>query len=177
MGLDVVAYKRIKKIDAVFDADGEPINPVTRESIDYDLRAYLNDDFPGRADEIEDKAIYSSEDSFSFRAGGYGAYNAWRDELAKIAGYPIGQYEKYGRPCDSHCVSCWEGKTGPFSELINFSDCEGVIGAAVSAKLAADFDRFSAVAASSELPWFSDLYAKWRRAFEMASDAGAVQFC
>lgn len=49
MGLDVVAYKRIKKIDAVFDADGEPINPVTRESIDYDLRAYLNDDFPGRA--------------------------------------------------------------------------------------------------------------------------------
>lgn len=50
MGLDITAYRKLTKIDAVFDADGEPIDPNTRESIDYDLHAYLNPDFPGRAE-------------------------------------------------------------------------------------------------------------------------------
>ena len=176
MGLDITAYRQIEKLDAVFDAHGEPIDPQTREPLDYDMRAYINDNFPGRANEIEDRAIYRSKDSFGFRAGGYGGYNSWRDELAKIAGWPLRQYERHGRPWDSHCIECWNGKDGPFSELINFSDCEGVIGAAVSAKLAKDFAGFDTAARDSSDSYFYELYSKWRQAFEMAADAGAVQF-
>jgi hypothetical protein len=176
MGLDITAYRKITKIDAVFDADGEPIDPATREPIDYDMRAYVNDDFPGRADEIEDRAIYKAEDSMGFRAGSYGGYNGWRNSLAKLAGYPLGQYEQYDRKWDSYCVACWEGKEGPFSELIHFSDCEGVIGASVAAKLAKDFADFQEAADGVDDDYFILKYAEWRKAFEMAADGGAVSF-
>lgn len=176
MGLDISAHRKITKIDAVFDADGEPIDPATREPIGYDLQAYINPNFPGRADEIEDRAIYSSEDSFGFHAGGYGGFNAWRNELARLAGYPLGQYEQYGRMWDSYCVACWDGAKGPFSELINFSDCEGVIGAAVARKLARDFAEFAEAASKVEFPHFKAKYDEWQKAFEMAADGGAVHF-
>jgi len=176
MGLDITAYRKIIKIDAVFDADGEPIDPSTREPIDYDMKAYRNDAFPGRADDIEDRAIYRAEDSFGFRAGSYGGYNHWRDALAKLAGYPIGQYEEHNRKWDSHCVACWEGQEGPFCELIHFSDCEGVIGASVAAKLAKDFAEFQDAADKLDDQFFTASYTNWRKAFEMAADAGAVSF-
>jgi hypothetical protein len=176
MGLDVSAYRKITKIDVVFDAGGEPIDPVTRKPVDYDMQAYLNPDFPGRADEIEDRAVYRAEDSIGLRSIGYGGHNAWRNELARIAGYPLGQYEQYGKMWDSYCVECWNGAKGPFSELINFSDCEGVIGAAVAAKLAKDFAEFEEAAGRSEMPHFKAKYDEWRKAFEMAADGGAVKF-
>ncbi|EJO27494.1 hypothetical protein, partial [Achromobacter marplatensis] len=141
MGLDVTAYARIKKLDAVFDEDGEPIDPTTREPLEYDFKAYQNPNFPGRADDIEDRAVYLGEDSAGLSVG-YGGYNVWRDELAKAAGYPKGKYKQHGMDWESHCVECWNGAQGPFSELINFSDCEGAIGTAVSAKLARDFAEF-----------------------------------
>lgn len=175
MGLDITAYRKIAKIDAVFNAGGEPIDPATREAIDYDMMACINSDFPGRADEIEDRAVYSAKDRFGFLAGSYGGYNGWREQLAKLAGYPVGQYEKYGKMYDSHCLACWNGATGPFSELINFSDCEGVIGAAVAAKLAKDFADFQSKADECD-DFFTLKYAEWRKAFEMAADAGAVSF-
>lgn len=176
MGLDISAYRKIAKVDAVFDAGGEPIDPTTRESIEYDMQAYRNDEFPGRADDIEDRAIYRAQECMGFHAGGYGGYNHWRNELAKLAGYPLGQYEQYGKPWDSYCVACWNGATGPFSELIHFSDCEGVIGAAVAAKLAKDFADFQDAADKHEDQRFTLKYAEWRKAFEMAADGGAVTF-
>ena len=60
--------------------------------------------------------------------------------------------------------------------MINFSDCEGVIGPKTSAKLAKDFAEFQAQADAHPDDWFRDLYTTWRRAFELASDDGAVGF-
>jgi hypothetical protein len=176
MGLDISAYRKITKIDAVFDAGGEPIDPTTREPVEYDMQAYINPEFPGRADDIEDRAIYKAEDSMGLRAGSYSGFNAWRNDLAKLAGYPLGQYEQYGKMWDSYCAACWNGAKGPFSELINFSDCEGVIGSAVAAKLAKDFADFQEVADKADDQRFTLKYAEWRKAFEMAADAGAVTF-
>lgn len=176
MGLDVTAYRRLQKLDAVFDAYGEPIDPTSREPVSYDLWACANPNFPGRAAEIEHRAVYRAADSFRFRAGSYSYYNRWRDRLAQLAGYPLGQYEKYGRKWDSFCVSCWGGASGPFAELINFSDCEGTIGTAVSTKLANDFADFQEKANKVGEYGFPTLYNDFRRAFEMASDGGAVDF-
>ena len=178
MGLDITAFSDLKKLDVVLDEDGEPINPETREPIDYDLRVYANPDFPGRADGVEDRAHYTADDSFGFRAGSYSGYNRWRDELARLAGYPEVTVMSYGREQKTHCAACWSGQEGPFSELINFSDCEGTIGPVVSAKLAKDFADFQETADAFDwsCKYHNDLYSDWRKAFEMAAKNGAVNF-
>lgn len=183
MGLDISAYKRVTKLDCVFDADGEPIDPNTREGLDYDCQPYINHDFPGRADDVENRAVYLAEESMGFSAGGYGGYNAWRDELAKMAGYPAIAVDRYntGNVQMRHDYGAFESTSGPFWETINFSDCEGVIGASVSAKLAKDFaewdERAKQYGESMQQPnWFYEKYQEWRAAFEMAADGGMVQF-
>lgn len=178
MGLDVSAYARIKKLDVLFDDDGDVIDPTSREPVEYDFKSYHNPDFPGRADDIAARGVYLAEDVVGLSVG-YGGYNAWREELAKVAGYPKGSFKQYGRNQESHCVECWKGAQGPFAELINFSDCEGTIGTAVSAKLARDFAEFESKAKAHESDMgerFYTLYDEFRAAFEMAADAGAVNF-
>lgn len=162
MGLDITYFRRLTK-----QAPPAP---------DFDPDAHWekgwrslfgNPDFPGHAPEIEDGAFYSAadEDVGGFRAGSYGGYNVWRDQLAQLAGWPSAQ-------------AVWNGKvaTGPFVELINFSDCEGVIGAGVSAKLAKDFAAYQPKADAHPDEYFRAKYAEWRRAFEAAADGGAVEF-
>lgn len=177
MGLDITAYRQLKKIDCVFDEDGEPIDPTTREPLEecY-LRAWVNPDFPGRADDIEDKGVYLSEDSFGFRAGSYGGYNHWRRTLAELAGYPAAPFTRFGTTEMRHDAGAWAADSGPFWELINFSDCEGVIGATASAKLAADFAAHQDKADAHADERFRAKYAEFRQAFEMAADGGAVEF-
>lgn len=180
MGLDITAYSQIEEMkDVVFNADGEPIDPTTKTELDYEIffRAYLNDDFPGRADGIKDKALYTYGDRDGMYAGSYSGYNMWRDQLAKLAGYPIGKYDAgYGWERESYCVACWNGATGPFSEIINFSDCEGVIGTDICKKLAKDFADFQGKADAHSDDWFREKYTEWRKMFELGSDAGCVQF-
>lgn len=170
MGLDITYYSKLKKIDCVFDADGEPIG-IT----DY-FQPYINPDFPGRADDIENKAVYSYQECDGFRAGSYSGYNAWREELAKLAGYPEIETEDYGIKRKRHDAGAWKAGGGPFWELIHFSDCEGTIGAKVSAKLADDFAKFQPQADAHPEEWFRSKYAEWFQAFNVASDAGAVSF-
>jgi hypothetical protein len=168
MGLDVTAYRKLRKIETqMFDADGRP---------DHGTRLRINPHFPDRAEGIEDGAVYDYEDSIDFRAGSYGGYNAWREQLAKLVGYPLTEHRDHGGAIVMrHAASCWNGATGPFSELINFADNDGVIGPVVSKKLAADFARFEQQAKATAT-WFAESYGLWKRAFEMAADGGAVEF-
>lgn len=179
MGLDITAYEGLTKIDGVKYINGVVLDKEL-EVVDYDAYAlvpHINPDFPGRADDIEDKGVYNAADSFGFNAGSYGGYNMWRNRLAKLAGYPEGTYKQCGEDRPSYCVACWNGAQGPFAELIHFSDCEGVIGTAVSKKLAADFAAFDDKAKTTEDEHFYAKYQDWRKAFEMAANGGAVQFC
>ena len=63
------------------------------------------------------------------------------NELATLAGY-------------AGADDAWERTDGPFWELINFSDCEGVIGPKTSAKLAGDFAAFQEKADAHHGQWF-----------------------
>ncbi len=177
MGVDFVAYRDMVKLDCLFDADGEPVDRVTGAPIEEEfVQVFVNDDFPGRADEFVNKAVYSYGDSSTCRGMAYGAYYHWRDALARLAGYPLGEYELHGNKRQTYCLSCWEGNTGPFSELIDFSDCEGVIGSAVSKKLAEDFCTFQAAADESTDERFKWRYAMMRALFEFAANNGCVRF-
>lgn len=181
MGLDISAYSRVTKLDVNFDEDGEAIDKVTGESVDYDVRVYANPDFPGREDGVEDRAVYTAKGGMSFCTG-YGSHGAWREELAKLAGYPTTAVDRgFGKPVEMHSGGAWNTDNGPFWELINFSDCEGTIGPVVSAKLAKDFAEWDERAKQHDesAGLNGGLYKRfqeWRQAFEMASDGGLVDF-
>jgi hypothetical protein len=151
MGLDISAYSKVQKLEGVSVDDA-------------DCSLYHNPDFPGRADDVPSGPITHGK-SMGFRAGSYGGYNAWRDDLARLAGF-------------ASAGAVWREKpaSGPFLELIYFSDCEGTIGTAVSKKLAADFAAHQGKADASGAQRFREVYADFRKAFELAYDDGAVAF-
>lgn len=177
MGLDITAYRKLTKVDVLLDADGEPVDRTTLEPLEDYFKAYVNTDFPGREQGIEDRAVYKYEEASHVFSRSYGGYNRWREALAKLAGYPLTEYEqRYGDAEILHAAACWKGATGPFSELINFADNEGVIGPVVAAKLALDFAEFEERAKAVHEPFFYEGYCDMRRGLEMAADGGALDF-
>ena len=177
MGLDITAYENIKESDAILK-DGEPTDPKTGAYRDDAFICYINLDFPERAAGLKDRVCYSFQGAFKFRAGSYGGCNDWREELAKLAGYPKASATRWGGVIEQrHDVGALKVGKGPFFELIWFSDCEGFIGSEVSTKLANDFKEFESKAKDLPDPhngWFFARYQDWKKAFEMASNNGAV---
>lgn len=129
-------------------------------------------DFTQQADGVE-PGLYRCREQSSFCAGSYGGYNAWRDDLARIAGYGVA-HDPTGRGREYFRGALKAGR-GPFQELVNFSDCEGTIGPKTSAKLADDFKLFLA-AAEKEGGSFLRTYLAFLLAFDMAADGGFVVF-
>lgn len=171
MGLDITAYKGLVL------ANGNDGFDEVGELKDGFESFYVNEDFPGRADDIKSRHAYTATDSFGFRAGSYGGYNLWREQLAQLAGWvPIQHTPRWGEPYESYAAAAWAASEGPFWELINFSDCEGTIGSAVSKKLAEDFAKYQSKADKHYDDWFKQRYNHWRKAFEMASENGCVSF-
>jgi hypothetical protein len=176
MGLDITYYKNLTKLDCLFDRDGDPVHPKTRAPIENFARIRANSSFPERETPLEDGGIYICEEREGFNAGPYSLYNRWREQLAKLAGYPAVEVDEYGTKQMRHDVGAWQSEGGPFYELINFSDCEGTIGPVVSAKLAKDFADFQSKADAVESEDWRESYADWRKAFETAAQNGAVHF-
>lgn len=157
MGLDITACGKLTAVARHPEGEDEESLRIDQTSLDYTEKY-----FPGRTAGLA-PGIYSPAETFPFRAGSYSGYGEWRNQLAIFAGWPSAKH-------------VWENvDTGPFVELINFSDCEGYIGPQVAAKLAKDFADHAARAAKAE-PWFAALYRSWRTAFEIASDGGCVVF-
>lgn len=156
MGLDISYYRQAKYVRE-YPEDGDYDYP-------NEIGAHVNPDFPEQADGLI-SGIYTAEDEGGFRAGSYGGYNQWRSQLAGLAGYTD--------------RAAFQGSVPPgsaFLPLINFSDCEGVIGPKTSAQLAADFAEYQHAADRHPDDWFRQKYADWRTAFETASDNGFVDF-
>jgi hypothetical protein len=159
MGLDITAYSQLVE-SGDYREDGD---------YDYHVQAhiYLNPDFPMRCIEFSEAKLYSFANEFTFDAGSYSSYRAWRDWLARLVGHGSAQ-------------DAWtEPKPGAFIEVIDFSDCEGAIGTTVSKKLAADFAEYRGKAEAQGKGndgWYWQQYQRWQTAFELASDRGAVVF-
>jgi len=171
MGLDVVAYSGIEKVDPTkygeIDFDTDDIWELCDE---HGWFIPSTQCFSEHCEGVED-VPYTSEGEMSFRAGSYGGYNQWRNKLAEFAGYDSAE-------------DVWEmehpwGK--PFVELINFSDCEGVIGPDLCKKLAQDFTSHRAealkYAIESDDDWFMETYDEFMDALTFAGDHGILVFC
>ncbi|WP_416186824.1 DNA cytosine methyltransferase [Enterobacter roggenkampii] len=123
---------------------------------------------------LVDGAVYTYEDCTGHGVG-YGGYYWWRNELAEMAGYPVGEYESGHGKEANHFGGVLNSDSGPFYELINFSDCEGFIGTAVATKLLADFKTFHDKAEEIGDRFFEQ-YKHWQSAMEMASSNGCISF-
>lgn len=175
MGLDIAAYRRLEPIgdDVALDKYGAPVHY-------EDFVCIQNSpDFAGREAPLIDGQWYRYDAFDTFRAGSYSGYGEWRDWLAKVAGYRphIGPRES-DHP-NPYAAAAWSAESGPFWELINFSDCEGVIGSEVATKLTLDFDTFAGRAKAQQVngfSYFASLYDRFRDAFRMAADGGCVVF-
>jgi len=161
MGVYVFAYEHIKPIP-------EHLN---RTDCSDHLIQYAGD-FPQSVRGLEDGRCY---DVFgwvvTFRAGSYGTYAWWRDELARRAlGVPAETIEDVLRLDPSM----------PFYELLFFSNTEGAIGPDAAADLAEDFMTHRATVLSrptadpKEEAWFTVQYDNWAEAFRHAAHCRGV---
>ena len=157
MGLDICVFKKLRKTENYeLDEDMCPID-CDNQWRPGDVIDYTEEIWSGRTEGLKKDTVYEFEDTFVFRAGSYFSYNMWRSMLEDFKGDVA------------------------FQELIDFSDCEGVIGAVVSKKLYNDFKTYEKeaeeYAKKNDYEYFYDKYLLWMKAFEMASDDGAVEFC
>lgn len=101
-----------------------------------------------------------------------GLYNEWRAILSKLV---VGEdILKKGKNESGF-------KDKPFFEILNFSDCEGIIGPKTSKKLFGDFIKYEEKAkeysSDTSNEGFYDNYKKWKEIFELASsEKGVVCF-
>lgn len=182
MGLQIKAFERLTRLKVAFDEEDDPVDPKTGERLVYSLCVFVT--MPDRAEGLEDQGFYKAENSMRFSAGSYGGYNYWRDALARMVGYAPAPIEVI--PADEVRFPYYHGAiaagSGPFFELIHFSDCHGTIGPVVSVKLARDFAEWEErarqyEAANSNLAgFFFSQYQLWNKAFQMAANGGAVDF-
>ena len=157
MGLDIRAFKNLRKVDnPILDEDGYPEDYDNQwlpgASMDWSESIWKGKGFP-----VESDKVYEFEDIYSFTAGSYSGYNAWRDDLDRFKGDVA------------------------FQELIDFADNEGVIGSVLSQKLYDDFKNNydEAVEYSKHISdgeWFIRKYKCWMSAFDYARQNGAVNF-
>lgn len=169
-GLDVTAYERLALVPSPqFDSDGEPQGPnqVKLAPVEFTER------FAG----LTAGNVYRFESAFDFRAGSYSGYNYWRNELAKLAGNEQTPYKSFnGKTELRYDAAVWKNKKGPFWELIDFSDAEGVIGPVVCKRVYKDFLQFREVASKHPDEYFRESYKDWMKAFSMCANDGAIVF-
>ncbi len=163
MGLDITAYSQLKDT-------GRPIDWAVDE-----VNAYIphnHQDFAKRCVEFTPGNAFEYEGELHAHIGRYIAFGQWREKLAVLAGYSpvIGSYRPYS-------AGAWASTEGPFWELINFTDCDGVLGTAVCQKLAKEFTDYEASARLLGDEDFLYTYLQFKAAVELASDGGAVVFC
>ena len=169
-GLDITAYSGLQIVsNPKVDAEGDPIDTQNQVRL-------APVEFPERFVGLRANAIYRFTGQYEFRAGSYSGYNWWRNELARLAGYPASVESRPGKVEKRFDVSAWKSKGGPFWELINFSDAEGVIGPVACAKLYRDFVAFKDKAMKHSNADFRESYLEWEKAFALAAKRGAVVF-
>ena len=192
MGLDISAISKLKPIEIP-----EGIEKWSDEYYDWEKdiggnvwNLQPNSWFPEQSEGIYEGTTQSEGEYFGFRAGSYSGYGEWREDLARAAGYIGGAQEVWGEFENEPSGDVY---AKPFTDLINFSDADGVIGPIVSEKLYNDFvnyeDKIMKIVDhwylkmdpdkeydTDSVKWFRAKYNDWKQAFNVARNNGAVIF-
>jgi hypothetical protein len=169
MGLDIAAFSNI----TVFPPDS--LEEMDGMGVELD-RAYINDDFEYHVHDYLDCRDNNTlhyactEQGYGFRAGSYSTYNKFRRVLCEaVNNMSIDDLWNSG---DDHL---------PFYHLLNFSDCEGAIGAAISAELLRDFNTHEKTFSDwikeiTDNEYFIEVYKDFKKGFEHSSTEGIMIF-
>ncbi|TAW65419.1 hypothetical protein ELI15_14085 [Rhizobium ruizarguesonis] len=158
MGLEFSGLKNIRQVHPGidFELDEDEFEPVDFSRNITQLRHASG--FADRAPEIIDGAWYEYDDCWAPDGQiGYSNYSQWRSELADLSGYT-------------------GSETDPFHELLQFSDCEGTIGAAAAGRLLKAFVHFEHKARIFQSTSFYRRYTWFHQVIEFAAQNGAVVF-
>lgn len=173
MGLDVTAYLGLTKSENQAPIEDE-------DCLEGRISFWENPYFPGRSSGVEcGDVVYSYTDTRAVFSGMCSRYCSYRETLAMIAGYAANQNQKHGENHGSRAAISIYMTEGPFWEQILFSDCEGVLGPVVCAKLAKDYADFQSTVdayAGDRAEYFKATYAEWREAFTLAANSGAIVY-
>lgn len=164
MGLDIVAYSNIVPVsDDLSIYSDEYLEECGFHQV------WRNEHFPEHAKDIDFDwfKLVNKSQRISFRAGSYGGYNMWRSALSNFA-TGVGPYQVWTD--DSY-------RGWPFHSLIKFSDCEGVIGPAVSKSLYDDFLQYRNLFQEHYSEYELATYKNFTEAFRLGADNGIVIFC
>lgn len=164
MGLDIIAYSNLKKNEYLSSISNEEKEELDESYLIMSpVLARIDKAFPGRAEPLKYNGdVYDCGSYKEYSIGSYGTYGWFRRALEAFS---------ENRDC--------------FNGLIDFSDCEGVIGSIVSKKLYEDFssnqESFEQWVYQKYLVVDGELllqiYYKFESAFWIAKDGGAVKFC
>jgi hypothetical protein len=164
MGLDVRGYSNIELVGSISEEGWEVI---CDSELIY-MHPYYIEEFPEATEGLQAKGLYLYGDTEDSRISSYSGYNTWRDTLSHaILGVPAETV--WGDP------DAFAGK--PFVELINFSDCDGMMGTKVCAKLYEDFMKYNPRIDIMDEDWFVDIYEIFIMVFNLGRKNGCVEFC
>ena len=186
MGLDIFAANHLRYLQPV--PKGKALDRIIEELEEqnkslYDVYFPLFPNHPSHRARLGGMKTglyeYTSKSrKYSFRAGSYSGYNAWRNHLSLFT-------------LNAEAEEVWNAprsyRDQPFFELINFTDCDGRIGTSVAEKLAEDFTshatrakRFASTLTDPE-DWSPDnwleVYRDFTRGLRLAAKNGALTFC
>lgn len=162
MGLFIQAFKNIQQ-------EADPDDGLSVSSNGFDVQ------FEGLVE-----GYYSGEQSHDTLSFTYDGYMQFRELLASLVYPPIKvtiEDEADQLFCDTypHFVAVNQHTTGPFVELINFTDSDGTIGSKCAQKLYDDFIKYDKTAKQKMGDQYEN-YAIFTRLFEYASNNGFVMF-
>lgn len=160
MGLDITACSKIERI-----TDLEKV-----ENGDYSTNVRRTHPEFERASDIDEGYYDCVGEIYRFRAGSYSGYNFFRNTLSKAI---------LGESAENVWEKDDEFKGKPMYEIINFSDCEGNIGPAVSKKLHKDFmenrEKFvNYIKEFDEPNFYERIYDDFTKGFELASNEQGI---
>lgn len=129
--------------------------------------------WPGRSRPLRADLVYKYARSSEAVCLSCSSYGLWRDDLARFAGYNTAK--------DARSAGL-----GPFIDLIDFTDCEGVIGSLSATKLSHEFKAYEAEASAFARSWefhprwaegkWIKMYAEMSEVLAVAAEDGAVTF-
>jgi hypothetical protein len=163
MGLDIFAIEKAARV-----ADYDEKTDLLEEGLDEEqlVRVKVNEAFKSH-DHITD-GIYRWEGRTAEFGSSYGTYGGFRSDLCLLA-HGVFPQIVWNNP------DLYEG--GDFYELINFSDCEGVIGPTTAGKLLTDFKKHRERYFEQNNEWDCERYDDWIKALDISSNDGLLIFC
>lgn len=173
MGLCITAYTNVKLVDK--PARDECVI----EDINLAIVAIGNDKWV-QADDLVMGQVYEFEKKYSKLNMPYSEFGKFRNELARVLGYPAIEGESEQRKYLAGAWEQWDNgkRDGDLAALLNFTDSQGEIGNKTCRKILADLEKMSVTPKKpndlSEED--SERLILLMGTFKHAADGGFVQF-